>query len=431
MRMESFRTLVALSTQHNLELHHVDVTTAFLNGVLEEEVFMRQPEGYTKPEEEHLVCKLSKSIYGLKQSPRCWNTALHAHLVKMNFEQLHSDPCIYKSKTEGDCFYIGVYVDDIVLAGRDEARIQEVKQMLARKFDIKDLGRLTYFLGMSVVQDQGALTTWIGQPAYTKKLLGKQKMGDCKPVGTPVSPGSHLVKATDDEDAVEQQLYQSLVGSLMYLSVCTRPDLAYAVGILARFSSKPNRSHWTAAKRVLRYLKGTANHGIAFTKSESGECLGYSDADWAGDQEDRKSTSGYLFQMAGGPVSWKSRKQDSVALSTAEAEYIALSSAAQETVWIRRLVTELGMEPEGPTTLMEDNQSAIAMAKNPQFHGRAKHIDIRHHFIREKVNGREIQLVYCPTGDMVADMLTKGLNQHQLRNLMGRAGVRSFEELNT
>ena len=321
VRMESFRTLVALSTQHNLELHHVDVTTAFLNGVLEEEVFMRQPEGYTKPEEEHLVCKLSKSIYGLKQSPRCWNTALHAHLVKMNFEQLHSDPCIYKSKTEGDCFYIGVYVDDIVLAGRDEARIQEVKQMLARKFDIKDLGRLTHFLGMSVVQDQGALTTWIGQPAYTKKLLGKQKMGDCKPVGTPVSPGSHLVKATDDEDAVEQQLYQSLVGSLMYLSVCTRPDLAYAVGILARFSSKPNRSHWTAAKRVLRYLKGTANHGIAFTKSESGECLGYSDADWAGDQEDRKSTSGYLFQMAGGPVSWKSRKQDSVALSTAEAEY--------------------------------------------------------------------------------------------------------------
>ena len=186
---------------------------------------MRQHEGYTKPEDEHLVCKLSKSIYGLKQSPRCWNTALHAHLVKMNFEQLHSNPCIYRSKTEGDCFYIGVYVDDTVLAGRDEARIQEVKQMLARKFDIKDLGRLTYFLEMSVVQDQGALTTWIGQPAYTKKLLGKQQMGDCKPVGTPVSLGSHLVKATDDEDAVEQQLYQSLVGSLMYLSVWTRSRL--------------------------------------------------------------------------------------------------------------------------------------------------------------------------------------------------------------
>ena len=429
VRMESLRALVALSTQHNLELHHIDVTTAFLNGVLEEEVFMRQPEGYTKPEEEHLVCKLTKSIYGLKQSPRCWNTALDAHLVKMNFEQLCSDPCIYKSKTVGDIFFIGVYVDDIVLAGENETRIKEVKEMLASQFDIKDLGILTYFLGMSVIQDQRELTTWMGQPAYIKKLLEKYKMSDSKPVGTPVDPGNHLLKATEDEEALEQQLYQSLVGSLMYLSVCTRPDLAYAVNTLARFSSKPNRSHWIAAKRVLRYLRGTANYGIAFTKSESGECLGYSDVDWAGDQEDRRSTSGYLFQMSGGPVSWKSRKQESVALSTAEAEYIALSSAAQETVWLRRLITELGNEPEEPTTLMEDNQSAIAMAKNPQFHSRAKHIDIRH-FIREKVNGGDIKLVYCPTSEMVADMLTKGLNQHWLKNLMDLAGVRSLQELN-
>ena len=262
------------------------------------------------------------------------NTALDAHLVKMNFEQLCSDPCIYKSKTVGDTFFIGVYVDDIVLAGENETRIKEVKEMLASQFDIKDLGILTYFLGMSVIQDQRELTTWMGQPAYIKKLLEKYKMSDSKPVGTPVDPGSHLLKATEDEEALEQQLYQSLVGSLMYLSVCTRPDLAYAVNTLARFSSKPNRSHWIADKHVLRYLRGTANYGIAFTKSESGECLGYSDADWVGDQEDRRSTSGYLFQMSGGPVSWKSRKQESVALSTAEAEYIALSSAAQETVWL-------------------------------------------------------------------------------------------------
>ena len=166
VRMESFRALVALSTQHNLELHHVDMTTAFLNGTLEEEVYMRQPKGYTKPEEEHLVCKLSKS------TPCCWNTALHCHLLKMNFEQLHSDPCIYKSKT-GDNFYIGVYVDDMVLAGENSSRIQEVKQMLASQFDIKYLGRLTYFLGMTVIRDQEGLTTWMGQPAYVKKLLEK------------------------------------------------------------------------------------------------------------------------------------------------------------------------------------------------------------------------------------------------------------------
>lgn len=273
VRMESFRTLVALSTQHNLQLHHVDVNTAYLNGVLEEEVYMRQPEGYTDPEQKHLVCKLSKSIYGLKQSARCWNTALHAHLVKMNFEQLHSDPCIYKSKTEGDNSYLGVYVDDIVPVGESEARIAEVKQMLASQFSIKDLGKLTYFLGMSVVQNQEELTTWVGQPAYIEKLLERQKMSDAKAVGTPVDSGRHLLKATEDEEAVDQQLYQSLIGSLMYLSVCTRPDIAYVVSTLAKFSSKPNRSHWTAVKRVLRYLKGTAGHGIVFTKAESANCM--------------------------------------------------------------------------------------------------------------------------------------------------------------
>ena len=211
----------------------------------------------------------------------------------------------------------------------------------------------------------------------------------------------------------------------MYLSICTRPNIAYAVSYLARFSSKPNKSHWTAAKRVLRYLKGTADHGIVFTKSESDECVGFSDADWAGDQQDRKSTSGYLFQLAGGPVSWKSQRQGCVALSTAEAEYMALSFAAQETVWLRKLLTEFGCELSGPTILiMEDNQSAIAMANNPQFHGRAKHIDIRHHFIRERVSHGDIRLNYCPTGDMIADMLTKGLHQHRLKDLMGRAGIR-------
>ncbi len=282
----------------------------------------------------------------------------------------------------------------------------------------------TYFLGISVMQNQDELTTWMGQPAYVRKVLEKWKMSDSKPVGTPVSPGSYLMKAAEDEEAMEQQQYQSLVGSLMYLSVCTRPDIAYAVSYLARFCSKPNRSHWTAAKRVLRYLKGTTDYGICFMKSESDKCIGFSDADWAGDQQDRTSTSGYLYKLAGGPVSWKSQRQGCVALSTAEAEYMALSCAAQETIWLRRLLFELGCELEGPTVLMEDNQSSIAMANNPQFHGRAKHIDIRHHFIREKVSQGDVTLTYCPTGDMVADMLTKGVNQHRLKSLMELAGIK-------
>ena len=370
VHMESLRTLIALSTQRGLELYHVDVHTAFLNGTLREEVYMKQPTGY---EREHLVCRLRKSIYGLKQSSRCSNTALDAQLERMGFSQSKSDPCIYVSGGE-DAFYIGVYVDDMILAGKDKAKMKALKEELSSKFDIKDLGKLSNFLSMSIVQNREEGETWIGQPTYTEKLLTKMGMSDCKPVKTPVDPGNRLVKADQDEEALEQLPYQSVVGSLMYLATCTRPDIAYAVGMLARFSSKPNRSHWVAAKRVLRYLKGTMNFGL-FYKGGSG-VLRYSDADWGGDVDDRKSTSGYMLQIAGGPVSWKSRKQDTVALSTAEAEYVALSIAAQECVWMRRLLSELGNPPGGPTTILEDNQSSIATARNPQFHGRAKHIDI-------------------------------------------------------
>jgi hypothetical protein len=229
--------------------------------------------------------------------------------------------------------------------------------------------------------------------------------------------------ATDEDECVDQQLYQSAIGGLMYLSMSTRPDITYAVGNLARFSSKPTKTHWTALKRVLRYLKGTMKHGILYSQNESAVCVGFSDADWAGDINDRKSTSGYLFQMSGGAVTWKSQKQSCVALSTAEAEYIALSSATQESVWLRNLTSELGSPAETPTTIYEDNQSAIAMTKNPQFHGRAKHIDIKYHFIRENVNNGIIKLEYCPTEEMTADIFTKGLSREQFCKLRDKAGI--------
>ena len=279
VRMELLRTLIALSTQRGLELHHVDVHTAFLNGTLREEVYMKQPTGYERKGEEHLVCRLRNSIYGLKQSSRCWNTALDAQLERMGFSQSKSNPCIYVSGGE-DAFYIGVYVDDMILAGKDKAKMKAVKEELSSKFDIKDLGKLSYFLSMSIVQNQEEGETWIGQPTYTEKLLTKMGMSDCKPVKTPVDQGNRLVKADEDEEALEQLPYQSVVGSLMYLATCTRPDIAYAVGMLARFSSKPNQSHWVAAKRVLQYLKGTMNFGL-FYKGGSG-VVGYSDADWGG-----------------------------------------------------------------------------------------------------------------------------------------------------
>ena len=423
VRQESLRVLMALSVQHSLQLHQMDVTTAFLNGTLEEEVFMKQPEGYEIKGKEHLVCRLKKSIYGLKQSPRCWNIALDSHLKKMGFSQSQSDPCIYYKNEDDEMFYIGVYVDDIILAGRSESRMKAVKADIAQKFNTKDLGKLSYFLGMKVSQNEENNSIWIGQCAYTESLLKTFGMEDCKPVSTPVDISTKLTQATDEDSCIDQQKYQSAIGSLMYLSISTRPDISFAVSTLARFSSKPTKEHWTALKRLLRYLKGTTQYGILYKKGGVTECVGFSDADWAGDTNDRKSTSGYVFMLSGGAVSWSSKKQKCVALSTAEAEYIALSSAAQESIWLRQLLTELGKSLEMPTVLFEDNKSSIAMTRNPQFHGRAKHIDIKHHFIREQVSRGKVQLEYCPTAEMTADILTKALSREKFSKLRIKSGV--------
>ena len=301
VRLESFRTLVALSVQNGLKLHQVDVTTAFLNGELEEEVYMKQPPGFIAPGQKNLVCKLKKSIYGLKQSPRCWNSALQTQLKKMGFLQTASDPCIYRD-SGGEAFFIGVYVNDIILVGKSKTRMKEVKVALAKKLDIKDMGKLHYFLGLKVVQDEESGDIWIGQPAYTENLLKKFGMDTSKQVSTPVDTST---KFAEDEQSVDQQRYQSAIGSLLYVSVGTRPDITYAVSTMAKFSTKPTKQHWIGVKRIMRHLKGTVHYGIVFSKQAPNECIGYSDADWAGDLDDRKSTTGYIFQMNGGPVSWR------------------------------------------------------------------------------------------------------------------------------
>lgn len=421
-RLESVRTLMALSVQHKLHLHQIDVTTAFLNGNLEEEVYMRQPEGFVKPGQEHLVCKLKRSLYGLKQAPRCWNMALHSLLKELNFVQLESDPCIYRA-SNGEKFFLGVYVDDILMVAKNEARLADVKKCLSEKFDIKDLGRLHHFLGMKIIQDETMKSIWVGQQAYTEKLLQCLGMENARPVSTPVDISNKLVKASEDDECVDWQMYQSAVGSLLYLAVSTRPDISYAVSSVAKFSAQPTKVHWSAVKRILRYLRGTPDYGLAFSLDSCGKCVGYSDADWGGDLDDRKSTSGYIFFISGGPVSWRSKKQSCVALSTAEAEYIALSSAVQEATWMGRLTSSLEGRKEEPVLVFEDNQSTISMSKNPQFHGRSKHIGIKYHFVRDQVEKNIVELKYCPTESMIADIMTKGLSREKFLKLRAMAGV--------
>ena len=417
IRFESFRTLVAIAVQKGLKLHQLDITAVFLNGCLEEEVFMKQPEGFVEEGKEHLVCKLKQSLYGLKQSPQCWNYTLDAHLTSMGYVQSTSDPCIYTS-SEGDTSIIGVYVDDFVIAAKTTEKIEEINTALSQKFDVKDLGELHYFLGVLVTQNHKRGTVWIGQPSFTESILQKYSMEEAKSVKTPVSANLKLLKASDKSETVDQNLYQSAVGSLLYLTPRSRPDIAFAVNNVARFCSKPTKSHWVALKRIFLYLKGTTHLGLLYSKhAETKALTGYSDADWAGDCNDYKSTTGYLFQIGGTTVTWKSKKQSCVALSTAEAEYMALSSAAQEAVWMRELVSDLEYSPINSTVIFEDNQSAILMAKNPQYHGRTKHINIKYHFIWEQVANGTICLKYCKTENMLADLLTKGVGPEKFERL--------------
>ena len=421
VRFESIRTVIAVAAKNSLNLHQMDVKTAFLNGELEEDIYMQQPEGFVEKGKENYVCKLNRSLYGLKQAARCWNTALDNQLKAMKFSQCTSDPCIYLQEIEGTLFILAVYVDDIILGGACESLIKSIKAALSSRFAVTDMGKLHHFLGVKVVQNVGNI--WIGQAAYCKDLLVRFRMDQSNSTETPMDVSCRLLKSEADDESCSKEMYQSAVGSLLYLSTRTRPDISFAVGNVARFNAQPNSTHWSAVKRILRYIKGTTNLGLLYVKGD-GVLVGYSDADWAGDHNDRKSTSGYVFQLSGAAVSWRSKKQSCVALSTAEAEYVALSSATQEAIWMKQLVSSILQErSEKPIVVYEDNKSAICMTKHQQFHGRSKHIDIRHHFVREKVAANEVEVRYCKSVDMIADILTKPLSAPKFNKLKSMLGM--------
>ena len=416
VRFSSVRTLLAYAVENDMMIHQMDVNTAFLNGSLNEEIYMEQPEGYVVSGKEHLVCKLKKSIYGLKQSPRCWNSAFHQHMEQLGFKQSSADPCVY-IQTGDSLNIIAVYVDDLILICKSEEEMLKLKRSLSARFSTKDMGELHYCLGINIFQDKEQKCLWLNQELYIKKLIQKYGLSDAKEVHTPADLNVKLLKDDSVSKPVDPSTYQSMVGSLLYAAIATRPDISQAVSVVSKFNSCPTEAHLTAVKRILRYLKGTASLSLKYQKTELGTVTAYSDADWAGDLDDRHSTSGNIFIMANAAVSWLSKKQATVSLSTSEAEYVALSTATQEAVWLKKLLTDLGAVPDKATVIMEDNQGAIAMARNPVGHARTKHIDIRYHFVRECVAEGTIELVYCPTKLMLADLLTKPLPREQFERL--------------
>ena len=386
---------------------------------------MKQPEGFI--DKKKPVCKLNKSLYGLKQSARCWNEKIDEYLKSANYVQSKSDPCVYyrcqtvNGKTV--IMIVAVYVDDTILLSNDNETMLAETKRLGLRFAMDDRGEIHFILGMEVKRDRKNKVMTICQKSYLETVLVRFGMQDCKPVGTPLETGKRFVQIDDNEEPVDVKLYQAAIGSLNYAAIATRPDLSVAVGMLSQHMRNPSEDHWSGVKRVLRYIKGTFDFGLKFTYSDSFVLHGFADADWAGCSESRKSTSGEVFKIGNCTVSWRSKKQSVVALSSCEAEYISLCSAAQETVWLRNLLADVGFEQTQATTMREDNQGAMCLARNPKDHTRTKHIDVKFHYTRETIENNILKLVYCPTGEMVADTLTKGLPKSGFEKFRSEMGV--------
>lgn len=349
--------------------------------------------------------------------------------------QNDADPCIYYKRFNKDgkeyILLIAVYVDDLLIASNDVEVLASEKRKLSARFEMEDQGEVHYCLGMSIKRNRNKGLLTINQHAYLSAVLKRFAMSDCKPVATPLEPGKKFEKLKDDEEMVNLKEYQSAIGSLIYASIGTRPDLSSAVGVLSQHMSKPGKQHWIGVKRILRYIKGTLDYGLLYGSTNdndtNGDLCGYADADWAGDISTRKSTSGYVFQIGSSTVSWSSKRQSVVAMSSTEAEYVALSYAAQEAIWLRTLLESMGFKQTKPMTIFEDNQSTIALAKNPRHSSRTKHIDIKFHYIRDAVAEQKIHLEYCQTNEMIADILTKGLARPQFEKLRSELGVTKID----
>jgi hypothetical protein len=414
VKFNSIRTLLALAAEHNLDVHQMDVKAAYLNGDLDEEIYMEQAEGFAKPGQEQKVCRLRKAIYGLKQAGRSWYQKIDTFFEATGLTRTQADNCVYVKRSSDSILMVAIYVDDILIFANHMNEIEKLKSQLQEKFDMKDLGEAHYCLGIQIKRNKKEGWIRINQTKYIDDILRRFNMQDSKPISTPMDSSAKLSKESSPNDENETQNmkeipYQNAVGSLMYAMLGTRPDIAYAVGAVSRYNSNPGESHWRAVKRIFRYLKGTRDLELHYGKTGKTLC-GYSDADWAGDADDRRSTTGFTFLLGGGAITWKSQKQPTVALSTTEAEYMALCHSAKEAIWLKTLLRELGYQAgDTPTRIYTDNQGSMALAKNAVHHARTKHIDVRHHFIREKLEAKEITIEYCETDRMTADVLTKAL----------------------
>ena len=428
--LKSIRILLSIAAHLDYEIWQMDVKTAFLNGNLEETIYMQQPEGFIKEGQEHLVCKLKRSIYGLKQASRYWNIRFDQAVQSYGFDQCPSEACVYKRCEGNAVVFLVLYVDDILLIGNNVKMLSSIKAWLFKQFEMKDLGEAAYILGIKLIRDRKKRMLALSQEPYIDDVLARFNMQDSKKGNLPFRHGVTLSKrqcpSTPKEiENMKAVPYASACGSLMYAMLCTRPDICFAVGMVSRYQSNPGQEHWSAVKAILKYLRRTKEYMLVY-KSSDLVPLGYTDSDFQTDKDKRKSTSGCVFTLGGGAVIWRSVKQKCIADSTMEAEYVAASEAAKEAIWFRNFLLDLGVVPNLPQqiTIYCDNTGAVANTKEPRAHKAAKHIERKYHLIRQFVKRGDIIVADIASKDNRADPFTKSLPAKAFQEHVEAIGVR-------
>ncbi|GJS16917.1 retrotransposon protein, putative, ty1-copia subclass [Tanacetum coccineum] len=416
--IKAIRILIAIAAYYDYEIWQMDVKTTFLNGYLNEEVYMEQPKGFVNLEYPNRVCKLKRSIYRLKQASRQWNKRFDDEIKKFGFSQNADEPCVYLKASGSNVTFLILYVDDILIMGNNIPMLQDVKSYLGKCFAMKDLGEAAYILGIKIYRDRSRRLIGLCQSAYIEKILKRFHMENSKRGSIPMQDKLRLSKSQGASTPAELKRMQSVpyasaVGSIMYAVRCTRPDVAFAQNITSRFQQNPGDLHWTTVKNILKYLRNTKDMFLVYGGDLKRElrvsC--YTDAGYLTDADDLKSQTGYVFVLNGGAVDWKSAKQSIFATSSAEAEYIAAFDASKEAVWVRKFISGLGVVPtiEKPINMYCDNTGAIAIANESGITKGARHFRAKVHYLREVIEFGDIKLEKVHTDDNLADPFTKAL----------------------
>lgn len=405
IKSTTIRLVLDIAVSRSWPIKQLDVNNAFLQGTLSEEVYTVQPPGFIDADHPHHVCRLHKALYGLKQAPRAWYQELSNFLIQSGFVTSYADTSLFILKQGTSFIYMLIYVDDIIVTGNNPSLLQQTLDALATRVSVKEPEDLNYFLGIKAQRTSTGLH--LTQRRYILDLLTRFRLLNAHPVSTPMATHHKLSlhSGTRLTDATE---YRSAVGSLQYLAF-TRPDISYAVNKLSQYMHAPTTDHWTAVKRVLRYLAGTASHGLYFSSQNPSSLHAYSDADWTGDIDDFVSTNAYIIYLSRHPISWSSKKQKRVAQSSTEAEYRSVVNTSAEIRWICSLLKELSININGPPVIYCDNVGATYLCANPVFHSRMKHLALDYHFIRNQITAGILRVAHVSSEDQLADALTKPL----------------------